>query len=64
MNPSDGRYKSLVGSTAVTPLFYAEVPIDLRSKGITNRVDAWGREWDHEWPTWGRMLPQYLDELC
>jgi esterase/lipase superfamily enzyme len=36
----------------------------LGSKGIPNRVDAWGPEWDHEWPTWGRMLPQYLDELC
>jgi esterase/lipase superfamily enzyme len=36
----------------------------LGAKGIPNRVDAWGREWDHEWPTWGRMLPQYLDELC
>lgn len=36
----------------------------LGAKGIPNRVDAWGSEWDHEWPTWGRMLPQYLDELC
>jgi esterase/lipase superfamily enzyme len=36
----------------------------LGAKGIPNRVDAWGPEWDHEWPTWGRMLPQYLDELC
>jgi esterase/lipase superfamily enzyme len=36
----------------------------LGSKGVPNRVDAWGPEWDHEWPTWGHMLPQYLDELC
>ncbi|MGH3989793.1 MAG: esterase family protein [Pseudonocardiaceae bacterium] len=36
----------------------------LGSKGVPNRVDAWGTEWDHEWPTWCRMLPQYLDELC
>jgi esterase/lipase superfamily enzyme len=36
----------------------------LGAKGVPNRVDAWGPEWDHEWPTWGRMLPQYLDELC
>ncbi len=27
VNPSDRRYRSLVGSTAVTPLFSAEVPI-------------------------------------
>jgi esterase/lipase superfamily enzyme len=36
----------------------------LGSKGIPNRVDAWGAEWPHEWPTWLRMLPQYLEEFC
>jgi esterase/lipase superfamily enzyme len=35
----------------------------LGSKGIPNRVDAWGEEWEHDWPTWWRMLPTYLDEL-
>jgi esterase/lipase superfamily enzyme len=35
----------------------------LGRKGIPNRVDAWGGEWDHEWTTWWRMLPQYLDEF-
>lgn len=35
----------------------------LGAKGIGNRVDNWGPEWDHQWPTWWRMLPQYLDEL-
>ena len=33
------------------------------SKGIPNRVDSWGPEYDHDWPTWRRMLPQYLGEL-
>jgi len=32
-------------------------------KGIPNRVDNWGAEWDHEWTTWRAMLPQYLAEL-
>jgi esterase/lipase superfamily enzyme len=36
----------------------------LGRKGIPNRVDAWGEEWPHEWPTWRAMLPKYLDELC
>lgn len=36
----------------------------LGSKGIPNRVDPWGPDWPHEWPTWRRMLPQYLDELA
>jgi esterase/lipase superfamily enzyme len=35
----------------------------LGAKGIPNRVDNWGPGWDHEWPTWRRMLPQYLTEL-
>lgn len=35
----------------------------LGSKGIPNRVDAWGPGWDHDWPTWRAMLPKYLDEL-
>ena len=36
----------------------------LGSKGIPNRVDPWGPEWHHDWPTWRRMLPQYLAELA
>jgi esterase/lipase superfamily enzyme len=34
----------------------------LGSKGIPNRVDPWGREWDHNWVTWRAMLPKYLAE--
>jgi esterase/lipase superfamily enzyme len=36
----------------------------LGAKGIPNRVDNWGPQWAHQWPTWRRMLPQYLDELA
>ena len=35
----------------------------LGAKRIPNRVDAWGPQWAHDWPTWHRMLPQYLREL-
>ncbi len=35
----------------------------LGSKGVPNRVDTWGPEWDHDWPTWREMLPRYLGEL-
>jgi esterase/lipase superfamily enzyme len=35
----------------------------LGGKGIPNRVDNWGPQWAHDWPTWHRMLPQYLREL-
>jgi esterase/lipase superfamily enzyme len=34
----------------------------LGSVGIPNRVDNWGPEWDHDWPTWRVMLPKYLSE--
>jgi esterase/lipase superfamily enzyme len=35
----------------------------LGGKGIPNRVDNWGPQWAHQWPTWREMLPQYLREL-
>jgi len=35
----------------------------LGSKGIPNRVDPWGSEYDHDWSTWREMLPKYLGEL-
>lgn len=34
----------------------------LGQRGIPNRVDDWGPEWHHDWPTWRAMLPKYLDE--
>ena len=36
----------------------------LGSKGIPNRVDSWGPEWHHDWPTWRAMLPQYLGAVA
>ena len=35
----------------------------LGSRGIPNRVDSWGPEWHHDWPTWREMLPKYLAEF-
>lgn len=35
----------------------------LGAKDVPNRVDPWGTDYRHDWPTWWRMLPQYLDEL-
>ena len=35
----------------------------LGAKGIPNRVDPWGPDWEHDWLTWLRMLPQYLGEF-
>ena len=51
-----GRWESPKESWTVAEL--------LGSKGIPNRVDEWGSEWDHDWPAWRRMLPKYLGELA
>lgn len=36
----------------------------LGAKGIPNRVDSWGPEWQHNWVTWRAMLPKYLAEYA
>lgn len=47
-----GRWEDPAESWAVAKV--------LGAKGIPNLVDEWGDEWDHDWPTWRRMLPDYL----
>jgi esterase/lipase superfamily enzyme len=34
----------------------------LGAKGVPNRVDDWGPEFEHDWPTWWKMLPTYLEQ--
>ena len=34
----------------------------LGAAGVPNRVDPWGADWHHDWPTWREMLPKYLGE--
>ncbi len=34
----------------------------LGDKGIPNRVDSWGTQYQHNWVTWREMLPKYLAE--
>lgn len=36
----------------------------LGQKGIPNRVDSWGADWHHDWPTWRNMLHKYVGELA
>ncbi|MDX1395689.1 MAG: alpha/beta hydrolase-fold protein [Gemmatimonadota bacterium] len=35
----------------------------LKRKGVPVRMDDWGEEWHHDWPTWRNMLVRYVDEL-
>lgn len=36
----------------------------LGRKGVPNRVDPWGPDYDHDWTTWRAMLPKYLNEIA
>lgn len=33
----------------------------LYDKGINYNLDIWGEEWPHDWNTWRKMIPQYLE---
>lgn len=33
----------------------------LHSKKIPHELDVWGYDMPHDWPTWRKMLPYYLD---
>ncbi|MCG6955335.1 MAG: hypothetical protein LJF04_05015 [Gemmatimonadetes bacterium] len=35
----------------------------LGRRGIPNRVDSWGQDWHHDWPTWRNMLHSYVPEI-
>lgn len=39
-----------------------EMAAVLGRRGVPNRVDLWGQDHDHDWPTWREMLPKYLAE--
>ncbi len=36
----------------------------LGHRNVPNRVDSWGADWPHDWVTWRKMLPQYVEELA
>jgi esterase/lipase superfamily enzyme len=33
----------------------------LQSKGIGHLIDIWGTDVTHDWPTWRKMLPYFID---
>ena len=46
-----------------TPASPGALPTCSATKGVPNRVDDWGPDYDHDWPTWWQMLPEYLEQL-
>jgi esterase/lipase superfamily enzyme len=35
----------------------------LEAKGIPHWIDIWGRDVNHDWPWWRKMLPYFLEKL-
>jgi esterase/lipase superfamily enzyme len=35
----------------------------LNSKGIRHWLDLWGYDMPHDWPTWRKMLPYFLNHI-
>lgn len=35
----------------------------LDSKGIPHNLDLWGHDTPHDWPSWRKMLPYYIERL-
>lgn len=36
----------------------------LMDKRIPVRLEVWGPQWDHDWPTWRAMLPTFLAQIA
>ena len=45
------------------PQYAHQVAGVLGGCGVPHRVDDWGPRWDHDWPSWRRVLPRYLEQL-
>ena len=39
----------------------ARLARDLWAKGVPANLDLWGRDMRHDWPTWRKMLPYFLE---
>lgn len=59
------RYVRLVNGRGAweRPEYARRVARILEEKGVPHALDDWGPRWDHDWPSWRRALPHYLDQL-
>lgn len=48
-----GNYEDPSASRSLSDIF--------RSKNIFCDIEIWGKEWTHDWPTWRKALPYYID---
>jgi esterase/lipase superfamily enzyme len=45
------------------PHYAMQVAGVLGERGVPHRIDDWGPRWDHDWPSWRRVLPHYLEQI-
>ncbi|MFO7446182.1 MAG: alpha/beta hydrolase-fold protein [Ignavibacteriaceae bacterium] len=64
---SDMRNKNIIISSGQgayeDPQASTDLSDILHSKNIPHWLDLWGADMDHDWPTWRRMLPYFLESL-
>lgn len=65
LGPLRSRFVHLVNGRGAweRPEYARRVAALLAAKGVPHRVDDWGPRWDHDWPSWRRALPHYLEQL-
>lgn len=64
---SEMRYKNIIiacGQGAYEdPSASRQLSEILHSKNIPHWLDLWGEDMTHDWPTWRKMLPYFLDNI-
>lgn len=60
-----GRFVQLVNGRGAweRPEYARRVAGVLEAKAVPHAVHDWGPRWDHDWPSWRKALPHYLDLL-
>ncbi|MCP1383832.1 esterase family protein [Runella salmonicolor] len=59
---SDGHIHIVTGSGSYEDPDSSRYLSDiLHSKGVSHELDVWGQDIPHDWPSWQKMLPYYLE---
>lgn len=57
------RFVFGLGQNYENPAYTWTVADVLGKRGVWNRVEVWGADSGHDWPTWRTMLPLFLGKL-
>lgn len=59
----EARFVFGLGRRHENPAYSWQMADVLGRRGVWNRVEVWGDDHGHDWPTWRAMLPMFLDRL-